>query len=277
MPPPETGASSGIGRRVTELLSQDHQVIGAARRADLVPEGVTPLALDLADQDAIGPAIDGLLHGVGRIDVLINCAGYGEFAPIELTTPASASRQLQVNLVGAADLAARVIPGMRDAGAGRIVMVSSVASAFSSPMGGWYHASKAALEAVSDALRIEVAPFGISVVVVQPGQVRTEWHDRALGDLVVSTADGPYAQMGREVADHHRRTATSSMVSEVDEVAREIVRAATGATSKTHLPVGKGARASLLMGRLVPKRSFDAMIRKQFGLSDVTSDLASRR
>lgn len=121
-----------------------------------------------------------------------------------------------------------------------------------------------------------MAPFGISVVVLQPGQVRTEWHDRALGDLVVSTADGPYAQMGRDVA-HHRRMAMSSMVSEVDEVAREIVRAATGATSKTHLPLGKGARASLLMGRLVPKRSFDAMIRKQFGLSDVTSDLASRR
>ncbi|MGO0578066.1 SDR family NAD(P)-dependent oxidoreductase [Ornithinimicrobium panacihumi] len=261
-----TGASSGIGHRVAELLAPHHRVVGAARRLDRLPAGVEPLALDLADSASIAAAAEDLLARVGRVDVLINCAGYGEFAPVELTSPESVARQLQVNLVGLADLTARVLPGMRAAGAGRIVMVSSVAAAFSSPMGAWYHAGKAALEAVTDALRVEVAPFGIQVAVVQPGPVRTDWHERALGELVSRTAGTPYARMGEEVAAYHAKAAETPLMSEVDDVARAVVRAATETSPRTHYPVGRGSRMAMLMGRIVPKKTFDAMTRKQFGL-----------
>ena len=263
-----TGASSGIGREVARSLAPEHDVHGAARRLDQVPPGVTPLHLDLAAPTSVDAALDDLLERVRRVDVLVSCAGYGDFAPVELTPPGSAAAQLQVNLLGAVHVVQRVLPGMREAGRGRIVLVSSVAAAFSSPMGAWYHAGKAALESVADALRVEVAPFGIEVVVVQPGPVRTDWHRRALGELVAGTSGTPYAAAAESVAAYHASTEASRMTSEVQEVATVVRRAATEQRVRPYLPVGRGSRTALALGRLAPARAWDALTRKQFGLAD---------
>jgi len=131
----------------------------------------------------------------GTIDVLVNCAGYGEFGSVEETTLAEARQQLEVNVLGAVGLIQAVLPGMREARSGRIVNVSSLAGEFASPLGGWYHASKFALEAISDSLRGEVGQFGIDVTLVQPTYVATDWHETAVGHLEASSATGPYSGM----------------------------------------------------------------------------------
>ena len=170
-----TGASSGIGACVAEQLAQrGHRVVGAARRTDAIAAlpAVIPMALDLADPASIEQATRLVDDTLGPLDVLINCAGYGEFGSIEETPLDDGRRQMEVNLFGAVDLIQRVLPGMRSAGRGRIVNVSSLAGEFAAPLGGWYHASKFALEAISDSLRGEVSQFGIDVTIVQPGLCR---------------------------------------------------------------------------------------------------------
>ena len=178
-----TGASSGIGRAAASRIRADEGrvVIGMARRPEAMPRGIIPLKADLATPGAAATALAGLPGEVAAPTEFVHCAGYADFAPLELCSPEEAVRQMRVGLFSAAELISRLLPAMRRAGRGRIVLVSSIASRFSSPMGGWYHASKAALEAYADTLRQEVSAFGVRVVVVQPGLVRTSWHDRAMG------------------------------------------------------------------------------------------------
>src|SRR4029079_17248470 len=136
-----TGASSGIGRRTAELLAASgHQVFGAARRTTDLPTGVTPVALDLMDVASVDAAVRRVLDEVGTIDVLVNCAGYGEFGSVEETSTDDARRQLEVSVLGPARLVQAVLPGMRAARSGRVVNVSSLAGEFAAPLGGWYHA-----------------------------------------------------------------------------------------------------------------------------------------
>jgi short-subunit dehydrogenase len=204
----------------------------------------------------------------GPIEVLINDAGYGEFGSIEETPMERARRQFEVNVFvfGLAALTQRLLGPMREARRGRNVNVSSLAGEFSSPMGGWYHASKFAVEALSDSLRHELRPFGIEVVVVQPGPVRTAWHEDALTSLEKSSGHGLYARTAHTVADYHRATQQKAITSTVDDVAMAIVRAATIGKPRPRYRVGRGAGTAVLLSRL-PDRVFDAMTRRQFGLA----------
>lgn len=262
-----TGASSGIGRAVAEQLVADGwRVVGAARRTEEIPCGATALALDLTDEDSIERCAQ-RVHDHGGVDLVVACAGVGDLAPLELTTADEAQAQLQVNLIGPMELIRLLLPDLRQRDGGRIVLVSSVAAAFSSPMAGWYHASKAALEAVSDALRLEVAPFGIEVVVVQPGVVETPWQDQALARLASVTSGTVYASDGGAVADHHRRSAGSPMTTSVTDAAAAIVHAATTRSPRTRYPIGRGSRMAMVIGRTLPDRVFDRLTRSQFGLS----------
>lgn len=263
-----TGASSGIGQAcAAQFRAAGHDVIGLARRADLIPGGVEAVDCDLTSPASIADAFaDDALRG-RQIDVLVHCAGYGDFAPLELESLDEARRQLEVNVFSAIDIVQRVLPGMRDAGGGRIVLVSSIASEFSSPMGGWYHASKAALESLADALRQEVAEFDIDVAIVRPGVVRTPWHATAMEGLVDSVSGTPYESMGRATARYHERSAESKMVAEVSEVVDVIVEASVGAgRPRTRYTVGRGSRIATLLPRLVSDRTFDTMTRQQFGI-----------
>ncbi|WP_242448407.1 SDR family NAD(P)-dependent oxidoreductase [Cellulomonas sp. WB94] len=225
-----TGASSGLGSRTAQMLAaQGYRVAGAARRVELIErlDGVVPVHLDLTDPESIERAVQSGEAAVGPIQMLINDAGYGEFGSFEDTPIERARLQFEVNVFGLADLTRRVLGPMREARRGRIVNVSSLAGEFSSPMGGWYHASKFALEALSDSLRAEVRPFGITVTVVQPGPVRTPWHETAMTLLEQTSGQGAYATMATAVARYHRANQDKPITSEVEVVAAAIVKAAT--------------------------------------------------
>jgi short-subunit dehydrogenase len=264
-----TGASSGLGALTAKLLgARGYRVAGAARRPELIRDiaGVLPVRLDLTDAESIERAVDEVEAMFGRVSILVNNAGYGEFGSLEETPIESARRQFEVNVFGMAQLTQRVLPAMRDAGSGRIVNVSSLAGEFSSPLGGWYHASKFALEAISDSMRAELRPFGIDVTVVQPGPVRTAWHDDAMQSLEATSGNGPYETMATAVARYHRSTQSSAITSDAETVAEVIVEAATAKRPRTRYRVGRGASTAIAFSRL-PDRVFDAMTRRQFGLA----------
>ncbi|QDZ15448.1 oxidoreductase [Humibacter ginsenosidimutans] len=263
-----TGASSGIGARAAALLvEQGLTVFGAARNTDAVAAigGVTPVALDLTSDDSIRSAVATVTKAAGTVDVLINCAGYGEFGSLEETSLDAARQQLEVNVVGAVGLVQALLPGMREAGHGRIVNVSSLAGEFAAPLGGWYHASKFALEALSDSLRGEVSQFGIDVTLVQPSYVATDWHDTAMEHLDQTSGRGPYASMAAAMRRYFGSPALAKQMSTPDAVAELIVKAALTPRPRTRYRIGAGANVAVAMATLLPDRTFDALTRKQFG------------
>ncbi|MFD5224228.1 SDR family NAD(P)-dependent oxidoreductase [Microbacterium sp. NPDC058342] len=262
-----TGASSGIGARAAEILAgRGMTVHGAARGTTAIGRiaGVVPVQLDLTDQDSIRRAVADATAS-GPIDVLINCAGYGEFGSVEETSLADARAQLEVNVLGAVGLIQAVLPGMREAGRGRIVNVSSLAGEFAAPLGGWYHASKFALEALSDSLRGEVARFGVDVTLVQPSYVATDWHDNAMERLEQTSAHGPYAAMAAAMRRYFAGPGVARQMSSVDAVAELVAKAATTSRPRTRYRIGPGANIAVALATLLPDRAFDAMTRKQFG------------
>lgn len=267
-----TGASSGIGARAASLfVDAGETVFGAARNTAAIAalDSVTPVTLDLTDGASIRDAIAAVQAQAGTIDVLVNCAGYGEFGSVEETTLAEARQQLEVNVLGAVGLIQAALPGMREARSGRIVNVSSLAGEFASPLGGWYHASKFALEAISDSLRGEVGQFGIDVTLVQPTYVATGWHETAMGHLEASSATGPYSGMVAAMRAYFSSPALARQMASVDAVAAQIVRAALTRKPKTRYRVGPGANVAVALSTLLPDRAFDALTRKQFGYAAV--------
>lgn len=175
-----TGASSGIGKETARLLSsQGHIVYGAARRVDnmqdLQVKGVKPLAMDLSEDNSMQNAIAHILQNEKRLDALVNCAGYGSLGTLEDVPPSEARHQFEVNVFGMARLIQLVLPQMRKQSGGRIVNISSSGGFFGEPHASWYHATKYAVEGLSDSLRMELAEFGIDVVVIRPGSVVSEW------------------------------------------------------------------------------------------------------
>lgn len=177
-----TGASSGIGKfTAIQLADEGYQVYAAARRLEKMEElkerGIVPIALDITNEESIQTVINDINQQQGRIDVLVNNAGYGSHGALEEISPEEARRQFDVNVFGLMRLTQLVLPEMRKQGAGKIINLSSIAGQVSTPMCGWYNASKHALEALSDALRLEVKQFGIDVIVVEPGPIKTEFDD----------------------------------------------------------------------------------------------------
>ena len=202
-----TGASSGIGYQTAESLAKEGNVVyGAARRIEkmetLKQFGVKPIYLDVTDEESIKSSIDTIIGNEGRIDVLINNAGYGSFGAVEDVEINEARRQFEVNLFGLARLVQLVIPHMRKQKAGRIINVSSVGGRLTTYFGAWYHATKYALEAFSDALRMEVADFGIDVSLIEPGGIKTDWGIIAADKLANSAKGGAYE---KEASKNSRR------------------------------------------------------------------------
>ncbi|WP_213455468.1 SDR family NAD(P)-dependent oxidoreductase [Rhizomonospora bruguierae] len=264
-----TGASSGIGARTAELLAArgDLRVFGAARRTTAIEaiSGVTAVALDLNDKAGPAAAVRAVAEAAGPVDILINCAGYGEFGSVEETSVEDARTEMEINVFGAVQLIQAVLPGMREQRAGRIVNMSSLAGEFAAPLGGWYHASKFALEALSDALRGEVAQFGIDVALVQPSYVATDWHETAMTRLIETSGQGPYAKMAEAMRAFFTGGKAAKQMCTVDEVAKVTVKAALDAKPKTRYRVGKGANVAVAMATMLPDRTFDNLTRLQFG------------
>lgn len=265
-----TGASSGIGYDVAPLLVRyGYTVYGAARRVEkieeLASEGVKALSLDVTDEASMEAAVQQIIDAEGRIDVLINNAGYGSYGAIEDVPIDEARRQFEVNLFGLARLTQLVLPHMRAQGSGRILNISSMAGRITSPLGAWYHATKYALEAFSDALRMEVEEFGIDVVIIEPGGIKTPWGLIAVDHLEESSRNGVYAEQAQRVAANMRKLySPSSNLSEPTVISNAILRALEARRPKTRYLVGFGAKPSVFLHTVLPDRLFDKVARRIF-------------
>jgi NAD(P)-dependent dehydrogenase (short-subunit alcohol dehydrogenase family) len=262
-----TGASSGIGEAtVLRLLKDGATVYAAARRMErmqaLQQAGARILALDLTDDASIVAAIDHIIRDSGKLDGLVNNAGYGSYGALEDVPLVEGRRQFEVNVFGLARLIQLSTPLMRAQRSGTIVNITSIGGKMHEPLGSWYHATKYAVEGMSDCLRMELAPFGIDVVIVEPGAIKTEWTAIASQSLLKysgDTAYGPYAK------SHAKMFAAADkeggMASPPSVVANTIARALAAQRPRTRYETGSGARAILFLRRMLSDRSFDALMR----------------
>jgi NAD(P)-dependent dehydrogenase (short-subunit alcohol dehydrogenase family) len=264
-----TGGSSGIGLRTAAALQQAGvRVYAAARRtapmSALQDAGITTISLDVTDEASVSAAVEQIVDAEGRIDILVNNAGYGSYGALEDVPLAEAQAQFDVNVFGLARLSQLVLPHMRSRRCGVIVNVSSMGGRLATPLGCWYHASKYAVEGLSDALRLEAEPWGIRVVLVEPGSIQTEWGAIAADNLLAMSGSGPYGAQAKAVADRLRASSRpgASLTSPPDVIAKTITRAGTARRPKTRYVVGAGARPLIALRQLLPDRAFDAFIRR---------------
>lgn len=200
-----TGASAGIGfESAKKLASNGFTVYAGARRVDrmepLKAHGINVLPLDVTDDESMRNAVGTVLEAHPRIDVLVNNAGYGSFGALEEVDLAEGRRQFDVNVFGLARMTQLVLPAMRAAGQGRIINISSIGGKFYEPLGTWYHSTKFAVEGLSDALRLELKPHGVSVSIIEPASTQTEWGRISAEGLLASSGRGPYTDQAKEMA-----------------------------------------------------------------------------
>jgi short-subunit dehydrogenase len=261
-----TGASSGIGDATARRLTQlGYTVYAVARRADrmaaLKDRGCRIEPADVTDDAALAALVDKIISETGRIDVLVNNAGYGSYGALEDVPIAEARRQFDVNVFALARLTQLVLPHMRAQRDGYIVNISSIGGKIWEPLGSWYHATKFAVEGLSDSLRAEVAQFGIKVIIIEPGAIRTEWAAISADNLEAASAGTPYQEMARFVGGALRSADTSRLTSGPAVVADAIGRAVQSPRPRTRYAVGGGARTVLFTQRILTDRGFDRFIR----------------
>jgi NAD(P)-dependent dehydrogenase (short-subunit alcohol dehydrogenase family) len=264
-----TGASSGIGAHTAAgLQAAGFTVYAAARRTDrmrsLGEQGIRVLGMDVTDEASVTAGVTSLLAEAGRIDVLVNNAGYGSYGAVEDVSLDEARRQLDVNVFGLARLIQLVIPRMRAQGRGRIINVSSVGGKVSEPLGGWYHAAKFAVEGLSDSLRMELRPFGIDVVLIEPGPIRTEWAQIAREQLLANSAGTAYAGQAQSVARMLKKADSRLTASPPGVVARKIVRVARVRHPRARYPVGRGAGLIVAARKVLPDATLDAVLTRAY-------------
>ena len=266
-----TGCSTGIGRATAERLARaGHPVYATARRpetlAGLEQLGCTPLTLDVTDDDSMQAAVRRVVADHGAVGALVNNAGYSASGAVETVSPQDLRRQFQTNVFGLVRMCQLVLPAMRDQGAGRIVNISSMGANFTFPGGGVYHATKYAIEALSDALRFEVKGFGVQVVIVQPGLIRTEFGATAAAE--VDPADGPYAEFNAAVATTTKNAYEQGPLARLgggpDAVAKTIETAITTAKPRTRYRVTPAAHLLITLRRLMSDRVWDRFVATQF-------------
>jgi NAD(P)-dependent dehydrogenase (short-subunit alcohol dehydrogenase family) len=273
-----TGCSSGIGRASAVALHEAGLTVYASARrveslVDLSERGVRTLALDVTDEQSMRAAVDTIESDTGAVGVLVNNAGYGLYGSVEQLPMSDIRRQFETNFFGLVRLTQLVLPGMRRAGGGRILNVSSMGGRTTLPGGAFYHASKHAVESFSDALRMEVRPFAIDVVLIEPGPVRTPWNDVAASSVAIADQgiDGPdpYEGYKSAVAASFASVTTGPMVrfgSSAEDVAKVITKAITIRRPRTRYLINPIARSLVGMKRWLPDRVHDAVLRRQYGL-----------
>lgn len=256
-----TGASSGMGKDFAQrLLAEGYVVYGAARRVERMAAireaGGHVLTMDVTDDAAMVAAVERIVSEQGRIDVLINNAGYGQYGALEDVGLDDARKQMEVNLFGLSRLTQLVLPHMRARKSGTIFNISSVGGKLATPLGGWYHASKFAVEGYSDALRMEVRPFGIDVVVIEPGGVESEWSGITADEATRISGHGPYAELAAKLKkmQANQKGAPPKAISDL------IVKALKAGTPKTRYHGGAMAGPMLFLRRWLSDRMFDRMI-----------------
>ncbi|MEO1058830.1 MAG: oxidoreductase [Actinomycetota bacterium] len=264
-----TGASSGMGKEAAlQFAAQGHKVYAAARRIDsmeqeLAPNGIVPISVDVTKADDNQRAVDQIIEAEGRIDVLINNAGFGLYGAVEDVPIDDARYQFEVNLFGLADLTQRVLPHMRAQQAGRIINTSSMGGKIFTPLGAWYHATKHALEGWSDCLRIETAPFGIQVVVIEPGGVKTEFADVVGRQLEKYYGHSAYdSQMKPFIDMMGQDNAMMDRLTEPEVLGAVFVEAATARKPKRRYVKGYGARPALFIRKWFGDGAYEYVIKR---------------
>ena len=267
-----TGCSTGIGRATAARLGQrdDWTVYATARRPETLAElesvGCRTLALDVTDEASMVAAVDAVTAESGRIDALVNNAGYSQSGAAETLDVDEVRRQFETNVFGLLRLSQLVLPRMREQRDGRIVNISSMGGKLVFPGGGAYHATKFAVEAFSDAMRFEVAGFGIKVVIIEPGLITTNFDQTAVGSMDLE-AGGPYAEFNRTVASATEDIYKGPMKrlgGPPEAVAKVIEKALTVRRPRTRYTVTPSATMSIVGRRLMSDRMWDTAMRSSF-------------
>lgn len=259
-----TGASSGIGNEAAKMLAaQGHKVYAAARRTELLEplkaDGIVPLRLDVTDEESCRSCVQAIIDAEGRIDALVNNAGYGYLGPIECVPMADARKQIETNLLGMAYLCSLVIPHMRAQKSGRIVNISSIAGLVPVLYGGWYNISKYGVEALSDNLRMELKPFGIKVIKIEPGGIKTPWGSIAADHLEECTESTVYADPARREGEFFRKHYSGNLLTRPIAVARSISHAVNARRPRVRYRPGLGATFLIVSHSLLPPRLWDSL------------------
>ena len=265
-----TGCSSGLGRASAKLfIAAGYRTIATARDESTLDElrtlGCETLALDVTDEASRCAAVAAVESRHGAVGVLVNNAGYGQYGPMEEVPLALYRRCFETNVFGAVRMAQLVLPAMRSTGRGRIVNVSSLAGRVTSQGGGVYHMTKYALEALADAMRPEVKPFGIDVVNVLPGPFVSAYRDKVVKSIPDTGPDSPYALYRRKVGEWMVNFLSPDRfgVMTADHVARTVFKAATVARPRTRYNVGFYARFSPFGRWFTPDRVVDAVMTRE--------------
>ncbi len=268
-----TGCSTGIGRATAERLAKrGHMVYATARRLDAVRDleaaGCRVLSLDVTDEESMAAAVGAVEEREGAVGALVNNAGYSQSGAVESVRLDDVRAQFETNVFGLIRMSQLVLPGMRREGRGRIVNVGSMGGKLTFPGGGIYHATKYAVEAISDAMRFEVKGFGVEVVLIEPGLIRTEFAAAAVGALNSATdGDGPYGEFNQAVAAQTvgaYEGPTARLGGGPGRVAKAIEKAITSRRPRARYPVTPSAR--LIMGQraLLTDGMWDAFLARQF-------------
>jgi short-subunit dehydrogenase len=262
-----TGASSGIGHATAlELVKAGYIVYGVARRVekmeDIRAAGGHALPMNITSEADIQRVVQTIVNQQGHIDVLINNAGIGLHGSIEDTSLDQAHNLFEVNLFSVARLTQLVLPHMRQQKSGTIINVSSIGGEIAMPLGAWYYASKHALEAFSDTLREEVQQFGINVVVLQPGIIKTEFEKETAQELRTISGHGAYAKYAEAMAQRAETAlgGTNTKASDPSVVAKTIRQIIESPAPKPRYAVGYVAGTLLFLNRILPDRLFDRMM-----------------
>lgn len=261
-----TGASSGIGKATAIYLAQNgYRVYGAARRTEKMEElkthGIKPIALDVTKEESMVACVQQISAEAGSIDVLVNCAGLGSYGALEDVPMAEAKNQMEINLFGVARLIQLVLPAMRTKKSGKIVNISSIGGKVGLPMGSWYHASKFALEGLSDCLRNEIKQFGIDVIVIEPGGTKSEMTEIGGQDLMRVSGNTVYSGLAKSMSKMYSNMEKNSV--EPIEIAKLIRKGIEARNPKTRYVGGAMARPMLLMRKLLSDKLFDKLVMSQ--------------
>ena len=286
-----TGASAGIGAALAQLLAQRFmgiRLVLAARNAEKLETiaifcrkagaEVLVIPTDLEQIEQVESLAQTAVAQFGRIDALVNNAGYGQMGPVELIPAVAAQRQFQINLLGPLALIRSLVPVMRAQGGGRIINISSLGGRLAFPFGGLYSASKFALEGLSDALRMELAPFNIKVSVVEPGPVSTDFFAvaaQAVEKTVVAPGDTPYRAAFKKLEGLEQQTSSQAWTAE--QVAEVIVQALIDRYPRPRYIAATGGNVLLFLMSILPTKIVDVFWQRFYGIHLVAKDWQEKR
>lgn len=268
-----TGCSSGIGRASADLLVKaGHTVYATARRTETLVEleaaGARVLALDVTSEDSMAAAVEHIEAEHGRVGTLVNNAGYGEYGTIEEADLDRVRKMFETNVFGLARLTQLVLPGMRRAHRGRVINIGSMGGRMTFPVGGYYHATKYAVEAISDALRNEVRRFGIDVVLIEPGMTRTGFEENVHSSVANGSgtqADSPYAALlASNAANTSGGYSNPLMATGPESVARVVLKALESEHPRSRYLLTPAAKAMVTARTLGGDRVWDTLVKQQF-------------